>query len=196
MTRTSGSSVSGEITVRTMFRFGLNIMRVGAESFSSSDYTKLYQAVDVVRNIYERRDVAVDVDRRNITNAQAGGFTVITSESEARDLFEQWSGPNNDFIDVFVVHSISGTGFDGLAGDIPGPTSHAGRKSGVVADKSGLDVPYLGMLIAHEVGHYLGLNHVGDAGNLMLWNSGTTDTSLNYNPQYRTIIRHGWVRID
>jgi hypothetical protein len=195
MTRTSGSTVSGDITVRTMFRFGLNITRVGAEGFSSSDYTKLYQAVDVTRNIYERRDVTFDVDRRNIPNASAGGFTVITSESEARDLFEQWSGPDNNFIDVFVVHSISGTGFDGLAGDIPGPTSHAGRESGVVVDKSGLDGPYLGMLIGHEVGHYLGLSHVTDAGNLLLSSSGSTDTALNYNPQYRTLIRHGWVRI-
>jgi hypothetical protein len=159
----------------------------------------------VTRTIYERRDVTLSVDRRHITNAQAGGFTVITSESEARDLFEQWSGPNNDFIDVFVVPSISGTGFDGLAGDIPGPTSHSGRKSGVVVDKSGfvdgsgnarLNIPYLGMLIGHEVGHYLGLSHVSTAGNLMLSSSGATDTALNYDPQYRTIIRHGWVRID
>ena len=205
MTRVSGGEVSGEITVRTMFRFGLNITRVGAESFTSQEYNDLYSAVDVTRTIYERRDVTLSVDRRNITNAQAGGFTVITSESEARDLFEQWSGPNNDFIDVFIAPSISGTGFDGLAGDIPGPTSHSGRKSGVVADKSGfvdgsgtrrLNITYLGMLIGHEVGHYLGLSHVGDAGNLMLSSSGATDTNLNYDPQYRTIIRHGWVRID
>jgi hypothetical protein len=205
MVRVSGGSVAGEITVRTMFRFGLNITRVGAESFTSQEYNDLYAAVDVTRTIYERRDVTLSVDRRNITNAQAGGFTVITSESEARDLFEQWSGPNNDFIDVFVAPSISGTGFDGLAGDIPGPTSHSGRKSGVVVDKSGfvdgsgtrrLNIPYLGMLIGHEVGHYLGLSHVSDAGNLMLSSSGATDTNLNYDPQYRTIIRHGWVRID
>jgi hypothetical protein len=206
MRRSSGgAAVSGEITVRTMFRFGLNITRVGAESFTSQEYTDLYDAVAVTRSIYERRDVTLSVDRRNITNAQAGGFTVITSEDEARDLFEQWSGPDNDFIDVFVIPSIAGTGFDGLAGGIPGPTSHSGRASGVVAAKSGfvdgagtrrLNVPYLGMLIGHEVGHYLGLSHVPDAGNLMLSNSSATDTALNYDPQYRTIIRHGWVRID
>lgn len=204
VTRVSGAGVSGQITVRTMFRFGLNITRVGAESFTAQEYTDLYNAVDVTRTIYERRDVTLSVDRRNITNAQAGGLTVITSESEARDLFEQWSGPDNNFIDVFVVPSISGTGFDGLAGDIPGPTSHSGRKSGVVVDKSGfmdggarrLNVAYLGMLIGHEVGHYLGLVHVSDAGNLMLSSSGASDTNLNYSPQYRTLIRHGWVRID
>ena len=203
--RGGGAAVAGDITVRTMFRFGLNITRVGAESFTSQEYTDLYNAVDVTRSIYERRDVTLSVDRRNITNAQAGGFTIITSEDEARDLFEQWSGPDNDFIDVFVVPSITGTTFDGLAGDIPGPTSHNGRSSGVVVARSGfvdssgtrrLNIPYLGMLIGHEVGHYLGLSHVSDAGNLMLSSSTATDTALNYDPQYRTIIRHGWVRID
>jgi hypothetical protein len=93
MTRASGAAVAGEITVRTMFRFGLNITRVGAESFTALEYSDLYSAVDVTRSIYERRDVTLSVDRRHITNAQAGGFTVITSESEARDLFEQWSDP-------------------------------------------------------------------------------------------------------
>ncbi len=204
MTRQDGATVAGQITVRTMFSYGVNITRVGAESFTAEEYTDLYNAVDVTRTIYERRDVTLAVDRRNITNAQAGGFIVITSDNEARDLFEQWSGPDNGFIDVFVVPSISGTGFDGLAGNIPGPTSHAGRDSGVVVDKSGftdaagvrhLNVAYLGMLIGHEVGHYLGLEHVTEPGNLMLASSGTNDTNLNYDPQYRTIIRHGWVRI-
>lgn len=204
MTRQAGGTVADQITVRTMFAYGLNVVRVGAESFTPEEYTDLYQAVDVTRAIYERRDVTFAVERLNITNAQAGGFTVITSESEARDLFEQWNGlSTNTFIDVFVVHSISGTGFDGLAGAIPGPTSHAGRNSGVVVDKSGvviggvrrLNVRYLGMLIGHEVGHYLGLVHASEPGNLMLASSTATDTNLNYDPQYRTIIRHGWVGI-
>lgn len=204
MTRQDGGTVAGQITVRTMFSFGLNVTRVGAESFTAEEYSDLYNAVNVTLGIYERRDVTFAVDRRNLTNAQAGGFTVITSESEARDLFESWSGPDNAFIDVFVVPSISGTGFDGLAGAIPGPTSHAGRDSGVVVDRIGftdgsgvrhLNIPYLGMLIGHEVGHYLGLVHVGEPGNLMLASSTANDTNLNYDPQYRTIIRHGWVRI-
>lgn len=204
MRKVDGTAVRGEITVRTMFRFGLNITRVGAESFTALEYADLYQAVDVTRQIYERRDVTLSVNRRHITNAQAGGYTLITSEHEARDLFEDWSGPDNDFIDVFVGR-ISGTSFDGLAGDIPGPTSHAGRRSGVVVDRSAytdpsgrqrLRIPYLGMLIGHEVGHYLGLSHVSTAGNLMLPSSGPSDTALDYSPQYRTIVRYGWVRID
>jgi hypothetical protein len=204
MNRRGGASVAGTITCRTMFRFGLNIIRVDAELWTTRERQDLIDASFTTRSIYERRDVTHDIDRWLIEHARAGGFGVITSESEARDLFEQWSA-SGALIDVFVVHDIMGTGFDGLAGDIPGPTSHSGRESGVVVSKTGfvdgtgqkrLHVAYLGMLIGHEVGHYLGLHHVNEAGNLMLSSSGETDTNLNYDPQYRTIIRHGWMRID
>ncbi len=36
--------------------------------------------------------------------------------------------------------------------------------------------------MAHEVGHYLGLSHVDEPHNLMLWNSNQNDPNLNYNP--------------
>ncbi|HEX6701612.1 MAG TPA: hypothetical protein VF101_12870 [Gaiellaceae bacterium] len=204
MNRSGGGTVSGTITCRTMFRFGLNITRVDAENWTTQERQDLIDATFTTRSIYEHRDVTHDIDRRLIHSADSGSFGVINSESEARDLFEQWSGPGNN-IDVFIVQNIVGTGFDGLAGDIPGPTSHSGRSSGVVASKSGfvdgngqkrLHIAYLGMLIGHEVGHYLGLAHVSEAGNLMLPSSGETDTHLNYDPQYRTIIRFGWMRID
>ncbi len=210
MTKADGSSVSGTITARTMFRFGLNSTKVAFEDFTSQELADLFNAVLVTRSIYERRDVSFDFDNRHINRADVGGFEVIDSESEARDLWDQWSGPDtNNNIDAFIVQLVaipipSGTA-DGIDGDIPGPNSHAGRSSGVLASKSGfvdaggnrrLSVSYLGMLIGHEVGHYLGLQHTNEAGNLMLPSSSATDTNLNYNPQYRTIIRHGWVSID
>ncbi|HET9377934.1 MAG TPA: matrixin family metalloprotease [Chthoniobacterales bacterium] len=210
MTRTDGTQVSGTITCRTMFRFGVNVTQVAFEDFFGQEGADLDAAAEVTRTIYERRDITFDTDDRGINRARAGPFENITSESEARDLWEQWSGPNsNNNIDAFVVDSlaipISGGGTaDGLDGDIPGPTSHAGRNSGTVQNKSGfvdssgaprLHVEYLGMLMGHELGHYLGLSHTSDAGNLMLPSSGTTDTNLTYE-QYRKMIRHGWVSID
>jgi hypothetical protein len=210
MHRADGGDVSGTITARTMFRFGLNLTEVAGEDFIQGEPGDLVSASQVVKAIYEARDVTVDFDFRFIPKANVGGFEMITSESQARDLWEQWSGPDtNHNIDVFIVQLVAipipddGTA-DGIDGDIPGPTSHDGRSSGTVANKSGfvdasgnqrLNVPYLGMLISHEVGHYLGLSHTNEAGNLMLPNSSATDTNLNYDPQYRTIIRHGWVDI-
>ena len=157
--------------------------------------------MDVTQEIYEARDVTyTGISRRHITDADAGNYMIIDGLLEGHLLFGDWSGPNNDYIDVFIVHDHI-TPFDGLAGAIPGPLSHAGFNSGVWTDKSGftdsagnprLDVDYLGMLIGHEVGHYLGLSHVGLASNLMLPNSGTNDTDLTYE-QYRSITDYGWV---
>jgi hypothetical protein len=206
MRRSGGAAVSGTITVRTMFRFGINVTHVSWEAFTSSEESDLDVATGVMRAIYERRDLTFGFDRRGIPQSRVGGFEIITSEDEARDLFDAWSGPDtNQNIDVFIVQGIVGTSFDGLAGDIPGPTSHHGRSSGVVVDKHGfvdasgvkhLDTDYHGMVMAHEVGHYLGLPHIDEPHNLMLWNSDRNDTHLNYDPQYRTMIRHGWVHID
>jgi Matrixin len=206
MTKLPGTTVSGTITARTMFGFGVNITKVAFEDFIGQEIGDLIDATDVTRAIYERRDLTFSADRRGIHQSDAGGFESITSDSEARDLWEQWSGPNtNNNIDAFVVNQLLIDGqYDGLDGDIPGPTSHSGRSSGTVQNKSGfvdgsgnrrLNAEYLGMLIGHELGHYLGLEHTNDAGNLMLPSSGTTDTALTYD-QYRTLIQHGWVSID
>ena len=206
MTRLPSTSVSGTITARTMFGFGLNITKVAFEDFIGQEIRDLIDATAVTRSIYERRDMTFSVDRRGIAQSRAGGFESITSESEARDLWEQWSGPDsNNNIDAFVVNQLLLDGkYDGMDGDIPGPTSHAGRSSGTVQNKSGfvdgsgarrLHVEYLGMLMGHELGHYLGLQHTNDAGNLMLPSSGTTDTALTYD-QYRKLLQHGWVSID
>ncbi len=206
MTKLPSTAVSGTITARTMFRFGVNITKVAFEDFIGQEIGDLIDATSVTRVIYERRDVTFSNDRRGIHQSQAGGFEDITSESEARDLWDQWSGPNsNNNIDAFVVDQLLIDGkYDGLDGDIPGPTSHAGRSSGTVQNKSGfvdgsgnrrLHVEYLGMLIGHELGHYLGLPHTNAAGNLMLPSSGTNDTALTYD-QYRTVIQHGWVSIN
>jgi hypothetical protein len=206
MTELPSTSVSGTITARTMFQFGVNITKIAFEDFIGQEIGDLIDATSVTCSIYERRDMTFAPDRRGINQSQAGGFESITSESEARDLWDQWSGPNtNNNIDAFVVNQLLIDGkYDGLDGDIPGPTSHSGRSSGTVQNKSGfvdgsgnrrLHVEYLGMLIGHELGHYLGLQHTNDVGNLMFPSSGTNDTALTYD-QYRTLIQHGWVSID
>ncbi len=205
MTKTDGTSVSGTITARTMFKFGVNLTQVSPRDFVDQQNSDLQNAISVTRSVYERRDISFDIDNRFIPDDQVGGFEVIDNFDEPRDLWEQWSGPNtNNNIDAFITHVWIDGQYDGMDGDIPGPTSHDGRSSGVVSDKAAsvdssghqrLHIDYLGMLIGHELGHYLGLQHVDLAGNLMLPSSGTNDTDLTYD-QYKTMIQHGWVSID
>ena len=65
------------------------------------------------------------VDRRIISDAQAGGFTTLDSDTEYRDMLEAWSCAN-DFIDVFVVQAFNYGGFNGLSpARSPGPRPRA-----------------------------------------------------------------------
>ena len=179
MAANDGRHVFGTITCRVMMAYGVNIIKVG--SFGYQEGIDLYDAVDVTRQIYEKRDITFrGVLRWIIYDADAGSYRTINSEGEVYDLFRDWS-VQNDFVDVFVCQDFSGTGFDGLAGGVPGPASKGGSNDGVAVSKTGhtdgsgvkrLNIPYLGMLIGHEVGHYLGMPHINEAGNLMLPSSG------------------------
>lgn len=102
-------------------------------------------------------------------------FRVIDSTdgptSELADLFRQSRGRSNNALNVFFVRSISsgGGGFRalGIAGGIPGPIGiHGSYHSGVAVSfdssvvgtgTTGSDI--IGHILAHEVGHYIGLFH-------------------------------------
>lgn len=199
MTAADGRSLNGRITARVMLSYGVNIIKVG--DFGASEHVDLYDAVDALRQIYERRDITLrGVDRRRITAAEAGGYTMLDSETEFRDMLEDWSVPNN-FIDIFVVRQFNWGGFNGYAGGEPGPAAKGGRTDGVAADRTGyidasgtdrLNVTTLSQLIGHEVGHYLGLPHQETANNLMRGNTGDRGPDLDYD-QYRRMFPHGYM---
>jgi hypothetical protein len=199
MRANDGRVVRGEITARVMLAFGVNIIKVG--DFAAQEHVDLYAAVDQMRQIYEQRDITLrGVDRRIISNAQAGSYTILNSEDEFRDLLEDWSVPN-DFVDVYVVQQFSWSTFNGFAGDIPGPAAKGGRRDGIAGDKTGftdasgtsrLDVTTLAQLIGHEIGHYLGLQHLENTNNLMRSNTGNRGPNLDYD-QYRTMFPHGFM---
>ena len=133
----------------------------------------------------------------------AGSYTVINSEDEVRDMWEDWSVPNSS-IDVYVSQSFSWSSYNGYAGDIPGPASKGGRRDGVAVSKTGftdsagnarLTVETLAQLIGHEVGHYLGLEHQETTSNLMRSNTGDRGPELDYD-QYRKMFPHGFMHYE
>jgi|GEM_PF-3124179 len=202
MTAADGRVIRGEITARVMLEYGVNIIKVG--DFGSQEHADLYNAVNRMQQIYEQRDITLgSVGRYIINNSLAGSYTTLNSEDEYRDMLEDWSVPNGS-IDVFVVQAFAWSGYNGYAGDIPGPTSKGGRRDGVAVDKTGfvdasgtqrLDSATLAQLIGHEVGHYLGLQHQETTNNLMRSNTGNRGPLLDYD-QYRKIFPHGYVHYE
>jgi hypothetical protein len=135
MTAQDDRRLSGSITCRTMLAFGVNIIKVG--NFGRQEGIDLYDAVDITRQIYERRDITFrEVQRWIINDTQAGGLRILDSESEFRNLLRSWS-VNNDDIDVFVCQDFNWDTYNGMAGDIPGPASKGGDKDGLAVDKTG-----------------------------------------------------------
>lgn len=141
----------------------INIIRVGSEQFTPADLTTINNAITVLRNTYATVGLTLSrVEHYIITNAQANGRDVIDNNDEAETLTDEWT-VNNNAVDVFVVKLYVGSvaGLSPLSG--PCDKNAKGMDGTVVELLGGLT----GQILAHEVGHYLGLPHVGDSTNLM-----------------------------
>jgi hypothetical protein len=149
----------------------LNLIRVGFDSLpttpideQSAAEEEIDFAVQWMRDVYAAVNIGIGrVERYVIPIGEANGREIINDVSEAKDLVQEWTIPN-DALDVFFVLQFLG-GPSGWSG-IDGPCDKNGSYSGsVIAIEHDPDIT--GLTLAHEVGHYLGLDHEDAAGNLM-----------------------------
>jgi hypothetical protein len=170
---------SGQPTTRSLRRHletisgdatDLVLILVGHEndfsgSVSVDDVTKVQYCVQVTRDLYAQVDVGVRrLNWQRIPSADAGGYVNIADGSEAEDLTDDWNGPNGG-IDVFWVQSI---GDAGGWSNVQGPCDKDSKdgRTGAVLELSG-SRRFTGVLLGHEVGHYLGLSHTNSTANMM-----------------------------
>jgi hypothetical protein len=145
----------------------LNIIRVAVENFTPAENADLLRGIEIAQIIFAEVGIRIlQPSWFQISARDAGGYATLESVSELWDLVEAWTVPRQG-IDVFVVRSIT-IGTEGESGRSPqpGPCSKAGKgKDGLVVSMNG-NADDTGQLLAHEIGHYLGLGHV-DFLNLM-----------------------------
>jgi hypothetical protein len=120
------------------------------------------------------------------------------------DMYEDISGPEQDRLDVYMpvglVYDVDVPADKRNVGgfsttDGPYPKDDQPRRSGSLVLLDEADEEFFGVAIAHEIGHYLGLDHVDDevTDNLMHKNGGTTGHSLTWQ-QWDTIRQHGMMK--
>jgi len=145
----------------------LNVWPVGL-GFSAAeapDRADLQETLATVETVYAQVGISLgDVAYFDPPPEEVARLEVIDRDtgpdSELSDLYRLSAGREGFVVDLFLVRSLSG--ILGIAGGVPGPAGlHGTARSGVVAvaDPALVTPEQLGGIVAHEIGHYLGLYH-------------------------------------
>jgi hypothetical protein len=134
-------------------------------TFSIDDATKTQYAIQIARDLYAQQNIGIRrLNWQHIPEASVGAYANITDRAEAENLTDDWSGPPGG-IDVFLVQSIGDA--DGWSNvDGPCDKNSSDDLTGVVMEVSG-SRRFTGILLAHELGHYLGLGSGTTISNVM-----------------------------
>ncbi len=159
--RTRGAkNLAVAVQMRLLLGRHLSINLIRTDTFDIVKQQRIDAALQTLRRIYASVNIGVGRVRRYVVPP---GHEVIPGHDEAVDLWDGWSAPNAG-IDVFLVRLIPG-GVNGMSPT--GGTCDKDSKddSGCVIDvfdttsDSDTSSLVLGQVIAHEIGHYLGLPH-------------------------------------
>jgi hypothetical protein len=184
--KTTGAEVKATITCRIMAGYGINIIYVG--DYTGAEQGTIANGVNDARDVYENYGLTFSsVEWWGISNAQAGGYTVLNDHDEWEDLLDDWTVPNES-VDVFVTRGF----WDSYAGwsPTPGPDDKDGW-----CEDDGLAIELSTQCLAHELGHYMGgLEHADSEGPDNVMNSVCGGRDFTYD-QYKEFFDHEWTRI-
>ena len=140
--------------------FHINVHRVGFDELFHEEEEandKLDFAILRAHEIFHEAGLEIGrIVRLVIPSNEAEGLDDLANESDADKLISGFQFKENDGIDVFVVRNISAT-FVGLSPQ-PGPCKPS-RDAGFIGGEIGRDKQEVARTLAHELGHFLGLDH-------------------------------------
>ncbi len=151
-------------------RLDLNVFYVGGLDPALTEERGppfLQEALNVFESIYSQAEIEIgDVQQFEVVGGLRERFETIELRygilEELPHLFALSAGARNPGINLFFVREIYET--LAISGGTPGPPGMQGTgASGIAFSIDKLDDPeLLGKVIAHEIGHYLGLFHTSE----------------------------------
>lgn len=167
----------------TAHAVALNIYLVGApglDAASAASDVDLQAALDGVRALYAPTGVTLGQVRYfDVTDEVAQEYAILRSDRALGEL-TAFGVPRSEAelmtVDVFLVQDIliDGGAVLGQSGGVPGPPGlHGYGDNGLVFSTAslGTDNALVAHIIAHELGHYLGLRHTTE----MIYGAGLPD---------------------
>lgn len=166
-------SLRRQLEALTRKHYHVNVISVAPENFAAGSFKKINLALDITREIYGKVNFGIGrIEWSFITASQAGSKQIVDSQGEAEELTEDWNAPTSG-LDLFVVRAMNGAdGWSAVGGSCDKDSK---GMSGSVVSLNGSD-SNIGNTFAHEMGHYLGLDHIPDAGNF-IGNNGASNSN-------------------
>ena len=158
-------------------RIDLNFYFVGVNGLnagSAGNNNPFQQALGRFEAIYGQHGVSVgQVRYSDVSGQNANAYRIIRDDSEVFDLVSLSRAPGSTSdealsVNVFFIDqfAIQGGSVLGISAGLPGAAGiHGTRGSGLVFSATVMnDANLLGQVLAHEVGHFLGLFHTSEQG--------------------------------
>jgi hypothetical protein len=172
--------------------YDINIIRIGSDNFSDTDYLDLDYGIFKLRNIYNDEQVGIGkVEWYFVLSADADGLDTPNTEDELDEITHHWTVPN-DALDIFVPFNMNVPSNGGQTlglSPVDGPCDKSdpdvmnGSVTGLWNTNPNTPSDQTARTFAHEIGHYLGLPHRNSSITNLMCQSGTV---LNNGGTIRT----------
>lgn len=150
--RPGGVAVGGVLPLNVFLAEGLSVSAATAPSD-----TRLQAILASMEQILSQQGISLgDIDYYDVTDP---AYNVV-SESEFPTMLATWTATAAEpRMNLFFVQTAIGGGVVGVSAALSGPKQNGTTVSGAMSVYSGFSTGTVGLIAAHELGHFLGLYH-------------------------------------
>ncbi|MDJ0973592.1 MAG: M12 family metallo-peptidase [Planctomycetota bacterium] len=150
--RPGGVATGGVLPLNIFLAEGLSV-----SAATAATDTRLQSILSSMEQILSQQGISLgDIDYYDMTDP---AYNVV-SESEFPTMLATWTAQASETrMNLFFVQTAIGGGVVGVSAALSGPKQNGTAVSGAMSVYSGFSTGTVGLIAAHELGHFLGLYH-------------------------------------